>query len=265
MTDDSGLVTYVSPAGERLLGWAPALWKGRRVLDLVEPDDRELLRQALQTEHEVRGGARALDLRVRDHTERERWVEMIVSRRENGTALPGWVLNLREITERKALEDELSHQAFHDALTGLANRALFLNRVEHAVRRRDRASRPLGVIFCDIDDFKLVNDSLGHAAGDELLLEVSRRLVGIMRDGDTAARLGGDEFALLLEDVGGQDGLRTAGERILETLQQPMMLHGSLVHVSVSVGGALHQRGEAAQVLLRNADLAMYTAKDGGK
>ena len=111
------------------------------------------------------------------------------------------MLNMRDISERKAFQDELEHQAFHDTLTGLPNRALFRNRVEHALVGRRRDQLPVAVLFLDLDDFKYVNDSLGHAAGDEVLQEVGRRLQDCMRPVDTAARLGGDEFAILIRDT----------------------------------------------------------------
>src|SRR5208283_1830846 len=125
------------------------------------------------------------------------------------------VLTMRDVSERKGLEEELKHQVFHDALSGLANRALFRDRLEHALARAARSQTSLAVIFLDLDDFKLVNDSLGHAAGDSLLIAVADRLRECLRDGDTAARFGGDEFAVLLEETSGPEEACEVAERII--------------------------------------------------
>ena len=267
LVDDARVLSYVSPAGERLLGWSREVWQGHDVLDLVARADHSDLHALLEARRGAGGEVRGVDIRVLDANGDPRWVEAIVTHHADGDldGEDGWVLNLRQIGERKALEDQLTHQAFHDALTGLANRALFLDRVEHAVERGGRSGESLAVLFCDLDDFKLVNDSLGHEAGDELLRTVAARLRGVLRDSDTAARLGGDEFAVLLEDVGDHDGLHEVAERVLEAVRQPLTLAGSATRVGASLGAALRQPGESAQALLRNADMAMYSAKAGGK
>ncbi|CAN5542778.1 hypothetical protein BH24ACT26_BH24ACT26_21730 [soil metagenome] len=166
----------------------------------------------------------------------------------------------------RALGEELKHQAFHDSLTKLANRELFIDRVRHGLASRSRDHEPLGVLFLDLDDFKMVNDSLGHAAGDELLIAVAERLRACLRPGDTAARLGGDEFAVLLQDTSTPEGAVRIAERIIEGLEAPFLLEGKEVAVHASLGIAfgtsLH---EDADLLLRNADVAMYRAKGRGK
>jgi diguanylate cyclase (GGDEF)-like protein len=179
----------------------------------------------------------------------------------------GIVLNTRDISERKQFEEQLSHQAFHDSITSLANRALFHDRVTHALERQERDQKPIAVLFVDLDDFKTVNDSLGHAAGDQLLAEVGERLKGVLRAADTAARLGGDEFAILLEDGG--EGIMAAdvAERIKAMLVEPFLLEGKEVFVRASIGIAVadgDRRGDTEE-LLRNADVAMYMAKERGK
>jgi diguanylate cyclase (GGDEF)-like protein len=182
----------------------------------------------------------------------------------------GIVLNTRDITERKEFEEQLQHQAFHDPVTNLANRALFRDRVLHAIERQERDRKPIAVLFMDIDDFKTVNDSLGHAAGDGLLLEVGDRLKKALRAADTAARLGGDEFAILLEDGG--EGIQAAdvADRIMQMLEEPFTLEGKEVFVRASVGIAVSEEAgdggeEVAEALMRNADVAMYMAKANGK
>ncbi|CAN5714982.1 hypothetical protein BH23GEM3_BH23GEM3_19620 [soil metagenome] len=171
----------------------------------------------------------------------------------------------RDITERKALEQQLSHQAFHDSLTGLANRALFRDRVEHAVSRGVRHPSPLVVIFLDLDNFKTINDSLGHAAGDELLIQVSQRLRKCLRITDTVARLGGDEFAMLLEHSKHPEDSVAVAERITAELSLPFVLEEKEVFVGTSIGICSTVGGDSADELLRNADVAMYIAKNKGK
>ena len=172
---------------------------------------------------------------------------------------------VHDITLRKQLEMQLQHQAFHDSLTGLANRALFRDRVAHSLARQARSHGGVSVLFSDLDDFKTVNDSLGHDAGDQLLVAVAERLRAVMRPEDTTARFGGDEFAILLEETD-QDGTRRAAERILEALRSPFEFHGRQVVMRASIGAAITTDGSTEpDDLLRQADLAMYTAKTLGK
>jgi diguanylate cyclase (GGDEF)-like protein len=159
--------------------------------------------------------------------------------------------------------DEAQHEAFHDGLTGLPNRSLFIDRLGHAIERGERSGAQVGVLFCDLDGFKTVNDSLGHSAGDRLLVSVADRLRECMRPADTIARLGGDDFAVLLEELRGPGDAARAAQRILNALQAPFQLASREVYVTVSIGIATGT-GEA-DTLLRDADLAMYRAKSEGK
>ena len=159
--------------------------------------------------------------------------------------------------------DDVAHQAFHDSLTGMPNRALFLDRLTFAVGRASRSGNPVGVLFIDLDDFKTINDSLGHRAGDELLQAVASRLEGCLRPSDTIARLGGDEFAVLIEEIEDNADAAMAASHVLESLAEPIAIEGREVYVGASVGIAAGP--EDAETLLRDADLAMYRAKAEGK
>jgi diguanylate cyclase (GGDEF)-like protein len=162
------------------------------------------------------------------------------------------------------LKEQLRHQAFHDDLTGLANRMLFMERVEHALERREGASN-LAVAFVDIDDFKALNDTLGHAAGDAALVAAANALKTCLRPADTAARLGGDEFAILLEDLDNHDDVHIVAQRILSRLRKPVRIRGEFVTLHASVGIAVGQTGDTVGTLMHNADASMYAAKRNGK
>jgi diguanylate cyclase (GGDEF)-like protein len=204
--------------------------------------------------------------RVRHGDGSWRYVEVVTNNLLGEPTVEGIVLTLRDVTERKRLEDELTHQAFHDALSGLANRALFTDRLEHALARAARSLTSLAVLFLDLDDFKLVNDSLGHACGDELLVAVAGRLGASLRSGDTAARFGGDEFAVLLEATDDLSDARQAAERILAYLKPPFAVKDRLIPIHASVGIAYSKVGlEGPAELLQAADVAMYAAKARGK
>jgi len=177
----------------------------------------------------------------------------------------GRVWSFRDVSEHRRLQNELTHQAFHDPLTGLANQALFRDRVDHAATRLQRNGGQLAVLFIDLDDFKTVNDSLGHSAGDALLMIVSDRLTSCLRAGDTAARLGGDEFAILMDELSDPNEATTVAERILASLREPVVLDALQIRATASVGIAYGSSGAGSHEMLRNADLAMYTAKAGGK
>jgi diguanylate cyclase (GGDEF)-like protein len=169
--------------------------------------------------------------------------------------------SLSDVTE---LKEQLRHQAFHDDLTHLANRMLFTERVEHALERREGAQK-LAVAFVDIDDFKMLNDSLGHAAGDEALVAVAGALKSCLRPADTAARLGGDEFAIFLEDLDNHDDVHVVARRILANLRKPIRVQGHFLTLNVSIGFAVVESGDTVQTLMSHADAAMYAAKRNGK
>ena len=189
-------------------------------LDVVTDDDRDSARDLVSL---AQGGRPARgEVRLNSEDGHTRIVDAVVTEVIDED-LMGFVVTCHDITERHELEQQLTHQAFHDALTGLANRALFRDRLGHAMARA-RGAGGYGVLFVDLDDFKTVNDSLGHAAGDDLLREMTGRLRTCLRDGDTAARLGGDEFAILLEDVEDDDHCIEIARRLLEALAVPFQI-----------------------------------------
>ncbi len=172
---------------------------------------------------------------------------------------------IQDVTDRNRLESQLRYRAFHDSLTQLANRSLFADRVEHAIARQARAENSIAVVVLDLDGFKTINDSLGHTAGDQLLVAAAQRLQNQLRPGDTAARLGGDEFAILLEDINALDEVAALAERLLDCFREPFAVAGKNLMVTSSLGVTLNRLGEGAEELVRNADMAMYLAKSEGK
>jgi diguanylate cyclase (GGDEF)-like protein/PAS domain S-box-containing protein len=262
--DGAGIVTTCNRTAARMFGYGDGDATGMPVTDLAEPGDAAHQLHALWSAVALGGRRDSLTFTAR---RRDGLVfEAEVAASLAGTPDPTVTVLVTDVTERRAFERQLSHQAFHDPLTGLPNRALFLNRLEHALRRRDRRG-PVAVLFLDLDDFKTVNDALGHAAGDRLLVTVAERLDGALRGGDTAARLGGDEFAVLLEDIDGQEQTAAAAARILAALRAPVALPGLDLSISASIGVAVAPATGTvtADMLLRDADVAMYSAKARGK
>ncbi|MGA2528874.1 MAG: EAL domain-containing protein [Acidimicrobiales bacterium] len=258
-------ITYQTPSATRIFGYEPGSLEGRRITTLIHPEDVEQA-LAVYTGVAFRAGMSVTtQWRVRHSDGSWRHVEVVANNLLGDTTVEGIVLTLRDVSERKGLEEELKHQAFHDALSGLANRALFLDRLEHALARAARSQSLLAVLFLDLDDFKLVNDSLGHAAGDDLLISVAGRVVSSLRVGDTAARFGGDEFAVLLEEISDISEATQVAERIITELRAPLAIEDREVQVHASIGIALPSGSEGPAELLQAADVAMYAAKSRGK
>ncbi len=258
---------FVSPASRRMFGAAPDVLLGTSLYELVAADDRPaldaLFEQVQRTPSTAPSPTATLRMRGREGT----WIrtELIATNLLRDATVGGIVITVRDITERAILEDHLRHQALHDPLTGLANRALFRDRVSHALARAHRSRERVAVVFLDLDEFKEINDSLGHAAGDAVIVQMGSRLRLTLRDCDTAARLGGDEFAILLENVRDDQELMEIARRLADALSRPVLVEGREVDLRASIGIAEAQEGESAEDLLRNADVAMYHAKAQGK
>jgi len=257
---------YQSPALQHMFAYPPETLAGSSIGDLLHPDDRGQLLALLDQMEKQPGATAQVEARWRHQDGSCRSCEMTIANLLQEPAVRGLVINSRDVTDRKALEEQLSHQAFHDSLTGIANRALFKDRLRQTVVRAGRRKEKPALLFFDLDGFKTVNDSLGHGIGDELLAAVAARLRPYVRGGDTMARLGGDEFAILLEDTA-EAGAAAIGvaERIIDALQAPFVLQNKEVFTSASIGISLLTASEDADELLRNADIAMYMAKAAGK
>jgi diguanylate cyclase (GGDEF)-like protein/PAS domain S-box-containing protein len=263
-----GVAHYVSPAIERILGYEPDNAIGRIVFKppMMHPDDVDRVREVFACLIGTPGASATLDCRLRHTDGRWIYVEAVGRNLLDDPTIGGVVVNYRDVTERKTFEEQLRYQAFHDPLTSLPNRALLMDRLEHALARMERHEKPAAVLFLDLDNFKLVNDSLGHEAGDKLLFSVAQRLRECLRAEDTAARFGGDEFTILLEDlVDASDAMRVA-DKIACALREPFVLEGREVFVTTSIGIALGRSAhERPTDLLRDADVALYRAKASGK
>src|SRR3954452_11783799 len=265
VVDGASQVRWLAESVHDGLGDDFAVLVGRGLIDLVHPDDAVHATRFLEKAALRLGRAGSLSVRLRGADGEYRVVEAIAHNHVGDPLIDGILLNLRNVSERVALEEQLRHQAFHDDLTGLANRALFEDRLTLALSRTRRHDGQVAVVFIDLDDFKTVNDSLGHAVGDELLRATAQRLADCLRAQDTAARLGGDEFAILLEDLSGPDEAWQIAERLRRALEPPLVLDGRQIALSASLGLECPGLDVTAADVLGNADLAMYAAKDAGK
>src|SRR5829696_306835 len=262
--DPQGKVIYWNRAAQELYGWSAEEAMGRPIME-VTPSEA-LMEQAEEIMSELMAG--------------RSWTGEFVVRRKDGTTFPALVTDTpahddegnlvaiigvyTDITERKRMEERLEYQAFHDLLTDLPNRRLFMDRLRQTLRRTERRhERKVALLFMDLDNFKIVNDSLGHELGDKLLVAVVERLRSSLRPGDTLARLGGDEFTVLVEDVRSPENVVRVAERIAEDLRGPFVIEGRELFVRASIGIAMGDaRAKSAEELLRDADTAMYQAKE---
>ncbi len=261
---------YASESVDRLLGHRTEDLLGRDVRELLDDADRRALTSHLERASARPGRPVVTEWALCDTRGELRFGEAILNDLSTDARVSGIVVNVRDITERRGLEAELRRRAYHDELTGLANRALFEDRIRQALARSDRHGGTPAVLFLDLDDFKIVNDSLGHASGDALLRLVAGRVENCVRAEDTIARLGGDEFGILLPDIASTGDALEVADKILTALATPLMVDGHALLVGASVGVALdpaprEDHGDRLQAILRDADIAMYAAKGSGK
>jgi diguanylate cyclase (GGDEF)-like protein/PAS domain S-box-containing protein len=265
ITDVDGRVLFASPAAERTFGINPDELSGVSLLDRWVDGDGERLAAFLFEVSATRGRVIGpVELAV-ETGDRRTTLECVGSNLTDDPAIAGLALNFRDVSERKALEEQLRKLAFHDPLTLLANRSLFWNRVEHALALSQRSQQRVAVMFLDLDNFKNINDSLGHDAGDRLLQAAAQRLVKATRPSDTVARLGGDEFAILLEGIRSDTDVERIAQPITAAFNRPLLVDGRGIESTASIGAACSLPGDDAEQLLRKADIAMYNAKAAGK
>jgi diguanylate cyclase (GGDEF)-like protein/PAS domain S-box-containing protein len=265
-TSTKGIILYASDACRRLVGYEPSELVGRSFYDFIFEVDREEVRYLSSLIHEA--GPTTFAYRVEKKDGSLVWFE--TTSRSVRDALSGKIREIvgvsRDVTERKRVEEQIEYQAYHDALTGLPNRRLFRDRLTVALAHARRLKHPLAVMFLDLDRFKVVNDTLGHSIGDELLKAIAARLQASLREEDSIARMGGDEFTVLLADLKTPDAAAKIAQKVLDTIALPVQIEGTELFITTSIGIALFPSdGDTAETLLANADHAMYRAKDAGR
>jgi diguanylate cyclase (GGDEF)-like protein/PAS domain S-box-containing protein len=265
IVDAGGTFLYLTPTAERIFGQPASSLIGRKLAELVSFEDRARLRDFLARDLAQPGAAAHVEARVPRGEEKQRIVEIHGSNMAHEPAIGGFLLNLRDSTDRKGMEEQLKRLALHDPLTLLGNRSLFRDRLEHALAVSKRNGRGVAVLFVDLDNFKRINDSFGHATGDRVLHRCAQRLVQATRSGDTVARFGGDEFAVLLENLTDRDQVIEIAARVVEALQGPLDMTGQDLRIGASIGVAFAGPGDGVEELLRHADVAMYASKAQGK
>ena len=264
IVDDHGTVKYATPSTGAIFGEVAAV--GKRFWDLVAQEDRDdFARTFMRLRERARSGPRVVEERITRLDGRIVHIQARCSDLRAEPSVAGLVFTLRDVTGQHKLEEELKHRAFHDALTGLPNRLLFQDRIAQQVASANRTGMITGVLFVDLDDFKVVNDTKGHSVGDELLIAAASRLTAVIRESDTAARLGGDEFAVLIGNAETIGAVEASADRIVDAFREPFSLAAGLITTTVTVGVATTEDSTDTDEMLRHADLALYAAKGAGK
>lgn len=260
-----GIFKLISEVSERAWGRTPGALLGTSLYQITHVEDVSNFRQAMAYAREGRLDER-VEVKILDPGRGYRPFNVYLADHSMDPDVGGILLTFHDLSERKKFEAELTHHAFHDRLTGLPNRALFLDRLSQRIRASVVNPAPFGVLFIDLDNFKVINDSLGHEAGDQLLMEVAERFKGAIRPGDTVARLGGDEFTILIEEEATEEEVVDLAKRLIQALQSPIRVAGHDVFVTTSIGITIRQDPQlSASSVLRDADTAMYQAKGQGK
>ena len=263
---EDGTILYQSPVLRSLVGYDPSETVGKDVFGLVHRDDADHVRAAFRRVVEAHHSSAPMEFRVRHRDGAWRTFESLGTNCLANPHIRGVVFNSRDVTDRKVIQQRIQHLAYHDNLTGLPNRSLLQDRLAQSIARAERSGKKVAVLFIDLDNFKNINDTLGHDVGDELLRQVSRRLTECVRLEDTIARQGGDEFIVLLDSLEDGRGASVVAQKVLNALRQPFRLGAAEQHVSGSIGIALFpEDGRDAQTLMKNADTAMFHGKSLGK
>ncbi len=265
VVDEHSRFLYVAPSAEGTLAVALESLPGRPFGEIAHPDDLTRARVFLGHAALQLGVSGPCEMRIAAREGRWLPMEAIATNLLADPEISGIVVTLRDISERKRFEEQLLHRALHDPLTGLANRALFADRLRHAHNLSQRAQGTYAVAVADLDDFKAINDGLGHAVGDQVLAQIGRRVRDAVRPIDTAARLGGDEFAVILEDAGDETATLALAQRVLDAICEPFELARRPTRLTACLGVARSAPGVAEDEVLRQADLALYHAKERGK
>ncbi|HEY3332148.1 MAG TPA: EAL domain-containing protein [Capsulimonadaceae bacterium] len=265
VVDQTGTIKYLSPSAERVLGHTQEMMLGTDIFALVHPDDLPRAQASFVESLSRPGESVNSEFRVRHTDGSWRSMEASGNNQLDTPAIRGVVINSRDVTERRKAEEQLDYLAYHDVLTDLPNRLLFNNHLYRAIERARREAKMVGVVFLDLDRFKIINDTLGHAIGDLLLRSVSQRLLHVIRNSDTVARWGGDEFTIILPDLNRTMEAIRAADKIINALSEPFVVQGHELYITATAGISLFpDAGEDVVTLVRNADVAMYRAKDQG-
>jgi diguanylate cyclase (GGDEF)-like protein/PAS domain S-box-containing protein len=265
-TDADGQFTFINPAWTELTGFSVAESLSKSFMDFLRTEDRpyclDLFRSLIEHRKDFRTEARFCT-----KAGGSRWVEAFARPAINSEgAVVGSLGTLNDITDRKAVDEQIQRLAYHDALTSLPNRTLLMDRLDRALIEAKRQNKYVAVLFLDLDNFKTFNDTLGHDAGDQLLREVSHRLTRLVRQEDTIARVGGDEFLLLMSNIRGAQDAALVASKTIQAFELPFCLQGRELRLTLSIGISIYpDNGASGVVLLKNADIALYEAKDSGR
>ena len=258
-------LSYVGPSVERVTGWTPEAAGQMTWDEVIHPDHLARWNETLDAAYAEPGLTHRVEVKGLHADGTWRWLDATLLNRTDDPLVDGVILHFHDVTDRHLAEQELARRALHDDLTGLPNRTLLVDRLSTALGRAARGDGVVAVMYCDLDRFKTVNDSIGHRAADSLLVEVAGRLEQVVRGGDTVARLHGDEFVVCAEELDSMLEVRALAERVRRELARPFSVDGREVHLTVSIGLAVGEPEAGAEELLERADAAMYVAKTDGK